>query len=471
MHTSDAAAQWAELAAQHDGRDRWYLEALGIGADGQWDAFLDAWLAKVGDGWNTPAGRDILWRSRGAKTADYLGQIIKDPATTREQLPRYFRALDFVSGPDKDRLIASLVLDPPSGDEARRQYCLTEALVRLDPARVKQDPKQFAALEKVLDQFRGTEAFVRLVDRFGIESHYEDLLALAAAQPDTQLGVEAIRVLLARQQPKAMRMALEMADPKQAIGLIQVLGNSGDGRSFGLLAPIVNYDQCPDAVRQEAVRALAKSKRGGLKLAELAEAKKVPTSLVPLVAFSLHASSESEVKAAAARLFPLPPSKDAKPLPPLSEMLARRGDAARGKIVFETTGTCAKCHIVAGQGKEVGPNLSEIGGKLSREAMFESILYPSAGISHNYETYTVLLDDGNTVNGIVTSETPEAVSIKGIDAIVRTYPRSDIEVMEKQKVSLMPADLQKLMTAEELIDVIAYLGTLKPPAGQQRASK
>lgn len=39
-------------------------------------------------------------------------------------------------------------------------------------------------------------------------------------------------------------------------------------------------------------------------------------------------------------------------------------------------GTCNKCHLVRGEGKQIGPDLTEIGSKLSREAMFESILYP-----------------------------------------------------------------------------------------------
>ena len=78
---------------------------------------------------------------------------------------------------------------------------------------------------------------------------------------------------------------------------------------------------------------------------------------------------------------------------------------ARGKIVYNTVGKCNTCHIVNKEGKEVGPDLSEIGSKLSREAMFESILFPSAGISHNYETWTAATDAGNVVTGIKVSET------------------------------------------------------------------
>ena len=41
---------------------------------------------------------------------------------------------------------------------------------------------------------------------------------------------------------------------------------------------------------------------------------------------------------------------------------------------------------------------------------------------------------------------------------VRAIPSSELQ---KQRVSLMPADLQKLMTKQELIDVVEYLTTLK----------
>src|SRR6185369_14044971 len=74
-----APALWAELAAQHDANDRWYLEALGIGADGQWDKFFAAWLARIGDQWNSPAGREIIWRSRSSKTPALLVKVIQAP--------------------------------------------------------------------------------------------------------------------------------------------------------------------------------------------------------------------------------------------------------------------------------------------------------------------------------------------------------------------------------------------------------
>jgi putative membrane-bound dehydrogenase-like protein len=109
--STEAADLWTQLAQRHDGKDRWYLEALGIGADRQWDRYFDAWLAQVGPNWNTPAGRDIIWRSRSKKAPELLVKIITDKQTSENEKPHYTRALDFIpSSPEKDAALAELAL-------------------------------------------------------------------------------------------------------------------------------------------------------------------------------------------------------------------------------------------------------------------------------------------------------------------------------------------------------------------------
>ena len=103
------AQLWAELASQHNGEDRWYLEALGIGAQGQEDRYFSAWLAKVGDDWNNSAGRDIVWRSRSAKAPALLVKILGDKSVPETEKARYFRALDFIEGPEKDEALVELL--------------------------------------------------------------------------------------------------------------------------------------------------------------------------------------------------------------------------------------------------------------------------------------------------------------------------------------------------------------------------
>lgn len=105
----DAAKIWADLAKQHDGKDRWYVEALGIGADGQWDKFMDAWLAQTGSETASASARDIIWRSRSKKTPDLLAQIITDKNTSAQDRTRYMRSLDFITGPEKDAALLKLL--------------------------------------------------------------------------------------------------------------------------------------------------------------------------------------------------------------------------------------------------------------------------------------------------------------------------------------------------------------------------
>ncbi len=110
-HSKSPAAPelWAQLAQKYEAGDRWYLEALGIAADGNWDACLEAWLKTAGSNWDTPAGRDIAWRSRGKKSPELLAQILKNPETKEEDQARYFRAFDFLSGPEKEAALKSIV--------------------------------------------------------------------------------------------------------------------------------------------------------------------------------------------------------------------------------------------------------------------------------------------------------------------------------------------------------------------------
>lgn len=105
----EAPALWAKLAAKHDGADRWYLEALGIGAALNWDACLDAWLAITPNPGKTPGERDIIWRSRAKKTAGLLAGLVKSDAVPEEEKDRFMRAFDFQPEEEREKALESLL--------------------------------------------------------------------------------------------------------------------------------------------------------------------------------------------------------------------------------------------------------------------------------------------------------------------------------------------------------------------------
>ncbi len=461
VQSNELPKLWAKLASQYDGKDRWYLEALGIGASMNWDACLNAWLSQVGNQWNSASGRDIIWRSRAKVTPRYLAKILIDSNRTAEESLRYFRAFDFLDSANTQAALKQIIFDKHSGKNKREIIYATEALTRLNGININKHSEYRDVVNKVLDSSRGTTLFLQMITKFQVQNRYDDVLKIAVTNSNSTLGVNATLLLLNRKQQQLLESSINNKDAKIALNSIKVLGTTADNRAVPLLLQVLTNNKKELAQRQAAIIALGKSRKGAIKLITMSEKKQIDDSLTASVAATLHSVRWQDVKKRTVKIFPLPATKNKEPLPPIADLIKMRGNASKGKIVFNTTGTCAKCHQVNGVGKQIGPDLSEIGKKLSRLAMIQSILFPSASISHNYETYAVVLENGTQVSGVLVSQTDEMVTIKTAEAIVRTIPRSEIDEIVKKSVSMMPADLQKVMTVDDLKNVIEYLTTLK----------
>jgi putative membrane-bound dehydrogenase-like protein len=455
--SSQAADVWGLLAMNYRGKDRWELEALGIGADGNWDACLKS-FERPTDVSPMYDGLDIIWRSRASITPERLAGLI--PSLPIAELPRMFRAFDF----QKDSAIKNEALVKLAfgeyADPARRELITTEALARIKNIDVKNNPKHAEALNGLLERSKGTSTYVEMVGKFNVVERYGSLLAIAQNQPSEQLGIDAMKLLLERDA----KLALPGLTHKQinaALATVQAIGNAGHVNGNPLLLPIVQDDKADLELRRQATRALARNQPGARELIKLAQAKRLSKDLEIAAGSVLSVSTAKDIRDQAAKLFPLPTTKDKKPLPAIADLVKQKGNAGNGQIVFAKVGTCAKCHQVNGEGKNVGPDLSEIGKKLAREAVFESILYPSASILHSYETWIVETKKGTTANGLLVSKTADEISIKDAEAIVRTFKTAEIDSVTRSPISLMPADLHQLMTTQEMVDVVEYLLTLK----------
>ena len=66
------------------------------------------WLELVKGDWNTQAGRDIVWRSRSTKSVPMLVKLITAKETNASDKGRYLRALDFISGPEKEAALVEI---------------------------------------------------------------------------------------------------------------------------------------------------------------------------------------------------------------------------------------------------------------------------------------------------------------------------------------------------------------------------
>jgi putative heme-binding domain-containing protein len=168
----------------------------------------------------------------------------------------------------------------------------------------------------------------------------------------------------------------------------------------------------------------------------------------------------------AARVFPLPKTADGGALPPMAELVRLEGSVERGAKVFRSPqAACIQCHRVGEEGVDFGPALSGIGAKLARQALFESILDPSAGISFGYEAWSLELRNGDEVFGILASETAEELAVRQPSGVTVRIRKADLARRDPQRLSVMPAGLAQLLTRQELVDVVEYLASLKGPSG------
>jgi putative membrane-bound dehydrogenase-like protein len=445
---------WATLAEQYSGGDRWYLESLGLAADGNWDACLTT-LAKskvAPEIWN-----DILWRSRGSSTGIELAELIAASQNSQE-VARYFRALDFQDGRAREQAATAVLQAELNGNV--RDFARVESLKRLPAGKLVGDDQLRERVADSLSAMPKDSQFVALVDRFSLEELYPSLIELVVNHPNETAGADAARTLLRKKQGDQLTALARSHEAEKAAATMTALGNTGDPAALAILKPIMNDKKADSPSRRVAAKCVAKIPAGAQQLLQSQQDGKLEQILQTAVAFDLNRSSVPKIRERAAKLFPLPVTKNAA-LPPIDQLLKRRGNAVIGSKLFGTTAECAKCHIVGKEGKDLGPNLTEIGSKLSREALFESILFPSAGISHNYEGYIVETEGGLILSGILISKTADKVVLKTVEGIQREIAVDEIAEMAKLPISLMPADIQKTMTTENLIDVIEYLQTLK----------
>ncbi|MEQ9408705.1 MAG: PQQ-dependent sugar dehydrogenase [Fuerstiella sp.] len=145
------------------------------------------------------------------------------------------------------------------------------------------------------------------------------------------------------------------------------------------------------------------------------------------------------------------------------QILTLQGDADRGRqVFFHTSGvSCRNCHRIEKEGKELGPELTTIGRRLTREQLLESILEPSKRIDPKYVTYLVETSSGRIATGLLVKKTDDEVVLKDAQDQVHRVAGQDIEQLVPQRQSLMPDLLVRDMTAQQVADLLQYLCSLQ----------
>lgn len=343
--------------------------------------------------------------------------------------------------------------------QAAKDRIIVQTIQRLDNFDITTSEKAQAALSRHLGRIYGTEEYVDLIEKFSVKDQAEGLTKLALDKPTETIGVKAAELLLKFGQGEHLEKAVGGDDPKKAQAAMTVLGVTGDKAAVALLESIALNTKNAVPVRSDAVRGLGRGRAGELRLLELVTSKKLPADLSFTAGTVLRNSADPKVRDTAAEYIKMPAAGGGKPLPPIAELIKRKGDPEKGKAAFMKV--CVACHKAGDIGIDFGPALSEIGDKLPKDALYTAIIDPSAGVSFDYVGYTLQMTDGSSLVGIITSETEQTISVKVPGGVVLSVDKSKLKSKQQMAVSLMTPGLQATFTEQELVDLVEYLTTLR----------
>ncbi len=136
------------------------------------------------------------------------------------------------------------------------------------------------------------------------------------------------------------------------------------------------------------------------------------------------------------------------------------GNAERGRQIFlENDGlACLKCHQYQNMGSDVGPPLTEIGAKRSREHILDSILFPNKEIDETYIQEMVVTDDGGVVTGRVETEMEDQLVLVTAEGKRVKVVKASIEARRRAR-SAMPDDYAKRLSLDQLRDLVEFFAT------------
>ncbi len=447
----EAPGLWAQLAMLYDGNDRWYLEALGIGADKQWDSFLDAYKNKAGEKINDKPGRDIVWRSRTGISLPLLAKNIEDNAISDSERLKYFRAFDFIDAPAKEDVLLGLL----NYQGPNQQEIYFNTLNELTPSALSTSSKMRSVITETLDSIKGTQDFVTLLGKYKLKNYNNDLLQITLAMPDSSLGREAANLLVNSGGSAILKNAIKSNDSVTAVAALKALASTGSNEGIQMVESIIKDPDVNLQLREKAVKMLASGWNESEKLLDMVKAGQLPKELKSTAAIALSATYRKDIRQEALKYLQVSEVAGGKPLPTINELAKLNGDVTSGKQVFSAT--CSSCHKIDNEGENVGPALSKIGSKLTKDALYIAIIHPDEGISFGYEGYVFKMKDNNVVAGIITSETEDAVEIVMQGGIKKKLEKSSIASRTEMKNSLMPATLYQTLTQQQLVDLVEYL--------------
>jgi putative heme-binding domain-containing protein len=280
------------------------------------------------------------------------------------------------------------------------------------------------------------------------------------ADRDRVAAVEMLAYQPFKQSAAAFERLLGTSQPLEVqLACVRAMGASSQSAAIVL----ERWPTLGPTVRGPALRLLLGRKDTlGLALKAMADGKINPAVIGLDQRIRLLRHRDDKLRSLATKLFGGAVSANRREVAQQYEpALKMTADPVVGAKVFQRT--CAKCHKLDGQGHEVGPDISDVRNR-SYEALLYDILDPNRKLEPRYTDYSVVTEDGRVLNGLMISETAEAVILRQAEGKQEVVARSQIEEIRASGKSLMPEGVEKEVSIQQMADLLAYLKSQGQPA-------
>ncbi len=139
------------------------------------------------------------------------------------------------------------------------------------------------------------------------------------------------------------------------------------------------------------------------------------------------------------------------------------GDAKRGRDVVASKGACLQCHAIGLHGGHLGPALTDVGARRGPGHLRAKLLDPQATIPDDFRMVQIATREGRKIDGVRLNEDVDSIQLRDTSGRLHSFWKRDLIDFKVERRTTMPSYAGKL-SAQEIVDAVAYLSTLRGAA-------
>jgi len=134
------------------------------------------------------------------------------------------------------------------------------------------------------------------------------------------------------------------------------------------------------------------------------------------------------------------------------------GDPVQGAAIYARSG-CATCHILAGKGTGLGPELTEVGARRGAARLRQTLKNPSQTIPEDFLLVEVVTSSGKSIRGIRVNEDTFTIQLKDAQGHFHSLRKSDLADLKKLRGETPMPSYETVLSPADLDDLVAYLAS------------